>query len=76
MIRRFTLVFSLALFIANTSFSQEKVQISGQVKNSDTKEKTAFCNASVFNAKDSLISVAATNLNGFFKLSLDQGAKK
>ncbi|MEI8202264.1 MAG: TonB-dependent receptor [Bacteroidota bacterium] len=74
--KRITLLFSLAFLFTNYSFSQDKVQISGQVKNSETKEKIEFCNASVFNAKDSLISVAATNLNGFFNLSLDQGYYK
>ncbi len=64
----------LSLFFATSAFSQDKIQITGQIKDNQTKENLEFCNVSVINQKDSLITIAATNQNGFFTLSLDGGA--
>ncbi len=69
-----TILLLVALFISTTAFSQEKFQISGQIKDNKTKETLEFCNITVINQKDSLINLAATNQNGFFTLSLDGGA--
>ncbi len=71
--KSFILSAVLLLSLLKVSYSQDKVQISGQVKSAETKEKIEFCNASVLNSKDSLIAVAATNMNGYFSIPLDPG---
>ena len=54
-------------------FAQAKVEISGQVKDANTKEAMEFCSVSVFNAKDSLITGSVTDNKGFFTIPLRRG---
>lgn len=55
------------------SYAQEKVEITGQVKDNQSKVALEFCNISVLNAKDSLITGTVTNNKGFFSIALDGG---
>ena len=55
------------------SFAQVKVELTGQVKDSQTKKSLEFCTISVFNKKDSLITASVTDNNGFFFIQLDRG---
>ncbi|MEI6123775.1 MAG: carboxypeptidase-like regulatory domain-containing protein [Bacteroidota bacterium] len=66
-------LFTLSLFINTTAFSQQKIQITGQIKDAETKEKLEFCSVLIKNQKDSLIAVAATNINGYFALAVAPG---
>ena len=54
-------------------FAQTKVELSGQVKDVQTREALEFCSISVFNAKDSLITGTVTDNKGFFTIPLKRG---
>jgi hypothetical protein len=68
-------IFTILLFSLSYSiiFAQDKIEITGQVKDNQTKEVLEFCNISILNAKDSLITGAVTNNKGYFSVSLDGG---
>ncbi len=68
--------FTVTLLLSKVSFSQESIQITGQIKNNETKEKIEFCNVLVINTKDSLITMGASNQNGFFSLTVAAGYYK
>lgn len=51
-----------------------QVEISGQVKDMNSKEALIFCNIGVYTLQDSLITGAVTNDNGFFKIKLHEGS--
>lgn len=53
--------------------AQAQVEISGQVKDAETKEALEFCSISVFNTKDSLITGSVTDNKGFFTVPLKRG---
>ena len=56
--KRITLaLITLSLFLTTTAFSQDKIQITGQIKDNQTKDNLEFCNVSVINQKDSLITL-------------------
>ena len=57
----------------NFIFAQEKVEITGQVKDLKTKNVLEFSNVIVVNAKDSIITGTVTNGKGFFSVSLEGG---
>lgn len=67
----------LLLLFLNVAFiniyAQEKIEITGQVKDAKTKGILEFCSISVFNAKDSLITGTVTDNKGFFALSINKG---
>lgn len=50
-----------------------QVNISGQVKDSESKEALSYSTVSVFNTKDSLIASGVTNDKGFFSIPLKRG---
>ncbi len=54
-------------------FAQAKVEVTGQVKDAQTKEILEFCSIAVFNSKDSLITGTVTDDKGFFALTLKRG---
>ena len=56
------------LFITTLSFSQNNVQISGQVRDKYTKEKLNYCSVVVLNGNDSIISGAVTDDKGYFHI--------
>ncbi|OFX35249.1 MAG: hypothetical protein A2X08_07365 [Bacteroidetes bacterium GWA2_32_17] len=58
---------------SNFIFAQEKVEITGQVKDLKTKNALEFCNVIVVNSKDSIISGTSSDSKGFFSISLDNG---
>lgn len=68
-------IFTLLILCLNLSyiFAQDKLEVTGQVKDNQTKNALEFCNVSVVNAKDSLITGSVTNSKGFFSISLDGG---
>ncbi len=49
------------------------VEISGQVKDAETKKSLEFCTISVFNKTDSLITGAVSDEGGYFSLQIPQG---
>jgi hypothetical protein len=63
------------LFIAffNNISAQKKIELTGQVKDAQSKEILEFCSVSVFNAKDSLIAGAVTDNDGFFTVQVERG---
>ncbi|PIP54297.1 MAG: hypothetical protein COX07_06105 [Bacteroidetes bacterium CG23_combo_of_CG06-09_8_20_14_all_32_9] len=63
----------ITCFSCNFISAQEKIEITGQVKDNNTKSALEFCNISVLNTKDSLITGAVTNFKGFFSVSLNGG---
>jgi hypothetical protein len=77
MIKSFSYTYLFAIFIlliAGKSYSQSL--LSGQVKDNDTKEPLAYCTATVYNQKDSLIVGAITNDKGFFEIPVAPGSYK
>ncbi|MFA6126183.1 MAG: outer membrane beta-barrel protein [Bacteroidales bacterium] len=71
-------IFTLAAIVfVLTSFSLQtmaQTEVSGQVKDSGTKDVLPFCNVSAFNQKDSLLAGGITDDNGYFKIPLNPGA--
>jgi hypothetical protein len=71
--RSFTLA---AIVIALCSFSLQtmaQAEVSGQVRDSVTREALSFCNVSALNRQDSLVAGGITDDNGFFRISLNPG---
>lgn len=62
--------FILICLLGSPLFGQVQVEVSGQVKDAQTKENLEFCSIAVFNSKDSLIKGSVTDDKGFFKISL------
>ncbi len=71
-------IISLAvLVIALSSFSLQtmaQAEVSGQVKDSVSREAIAFCNVSALNGKDSLVTGGITDEKGSFRFTLNPGA--
>ena len=61
------------IFINYQLSAQGKIELTGQVKDAETKDILEFCSVSVFNSKDSLITGSVTNEKGFFTLLLETG---
>jgi hypothetical protein len=63
----------LLLILINGGFAmaQGKVDVTGQVKDPETKRSLEFCSVAVLNAKDSLISGGVTDQDGFFSIALN-----
>ena len=64
MTKRLLLLF--LLFFATLSFSQNNVQISGQVRDKNSKEELNYCSIVVLNSNDSIITGAVTDDKGYF----------
>ena len=54
--------------------AQPQVELSGQVKDTQTKKALEFCSISVFDTNDSLITGSVTNNKGFFMILLQKGS--
>jgi len=63
----------LLVTISNSFFAQDKIEITGQIKDAKTKTILEFCSVVAFNPKDSLIAGCATDDKGYFTLPLDRG---
>jgi hypothetical protein len=63
----------LLILLCYTGFAQDKFEVTGQVKDANTKEAIEFCPVSAYNPKDSLIATTVTDEKGYFMLSLDEG---
>ncbi len=67
-------IFILLLLACSGLLSaQSTFEVTGQLKDAQTKDALEFCPVAVFNVKDSLITSAVTNNNGFFTLNLNPG---
>ena len=68
-------IFSLLLISAYSSIllAQNKVEVSGQIKDAQTKGALEFCTITALNTKDSLITGTVTNNKGFFTLPVEPG---
>ncbi|MES2590465.1 MAG: outer membrane beta-barrel protein [Bacteroidota bacterium] len=64
----------IMVFTSYTLAAQEKIELTGQIKDGQSKEVLEFCSVSVFNSKDSLITGSVTDDKGFFALSLKRGS--
>ncbi len=58
----------ILLLIATLSFSQNNVQISGQVRDKYSKEGLNYCSVLILDSKDSIISGAVTDDKGYFNI--------
>ena len=66
------LLLSISLLLISTiSFSQNSIQISGQVRDKLTKENLNYCSVVVLNSKDSIISGAVTDNKGYFHIPVN-----
>ena len=61
------------VFFTLSAAAQGKVEISGQIKDNQTKNNLEFCNVAVLNTKDSLITAGVTSNKGFFSIPVDPG---
>jgi hypothetical protein len=65
-----------AIAIALSSFSLQtmaQAEVSGQVRDSSSREALSFCNVSALNARDSLVKGGITDENGVFRIALNPG---
>jgi hypothetical protein len=75
MIQRIVLVLTFYLSLATKSMlAQAKVELTGQVKDNQSKNILEFCSVAVFNTHDSLITNSATDSKGFFTVNVDRGS--
>ena len=63
----------LLITIGSSIFAQDKVEITGQIKDFNTKNALEFCSVVAYNQKDSLITGCATDDKGYFTIPLDRG---
>jgi hypothetical protein len=66
----------LGLIIGFSSFlgnAQSQIEISGQVKDQETKENLLYSKVTVLNDRDSIISGGITGEKGFFKIPVNRG---
>ena len=71
-----TIFIIIILLNSSLLLANPKLEITGQVKDSNTKEALIFCTVSVYDSQDSLIMGAVTNDNGFFNLPLNRNNYK
>ena len=72
--RYLTLLMIVSLMnIGNNMLAQMSFDVSGQVKDEQTKKALEFCSVRVFDMKDSLITGSATDSKGFFTTPLAGG---
>lgn len=65
----------IILFLNSSLLSAKpETEVTGQVKDNQTKKALEFCSIAVYNASDSLITGAITDENGFFAIPLENGA--
>ncbi len=64
------------MLISTISYSQNEVQISGQVRDEYSKEVLNYCSVVVLNPKDSIITGAVTDESGFFYIPVIPGSYK
>jgi len=70
-------VFTLLSLVVNFhTFGQEQVQITGQVKDDQTKENLPYAKVVALNQADSLIRGGITDEDGYFRLPVPPGAFK
>ncbi len=67
------IIFTILLFSIFSCLNAQ-VEISGQIKDSKTKDALIYCSISAYNFQDSLIAGAITNENGFFKIYIQSGS--
>lgn len=66
-------LFILFIICLNYNLLFAEVEITGQVKDAQTKNGLEFCSIAAINQKDSLIKNCVTDNNGYFTLSLHRG---
>jgi len=66
-------LFILSLFSYQTSFAQSNIEVTGQIKDKENKKSLEFCTITVFNKKDSMITGAVSDENGFFAMQIPRG---
>ncbi len=69
---RFKLLF-LIITLSNALLAQDKAEISGQIKDSKTKESLEFCSVNVYNGQKKMVIGGVSDENGFFTLPVDGG---
>ena len=73
---KFFIILSLVFFAFTNVKSQTPVEISGQIKDAESKKALEFCTVSAFNKKDSLITGTVSDESGYFTLQLPKGTYK
>lgn len=73
---KFFTILSLVLFAFTNVKSQAPVEVSGQIKDAESKKALEFCTVSAFNKKDSLITGTVSDESGYFTLNLPRGTYK
>lgn len=72
------IIFIISIFSANVSLGAilptTEVEISGQIKDQETKENILYAKVTVLNYADSILSGGITNEKGFFKIPVNRGA--
>jgi hypothetical protein len=72
--RQFTIAALVFVLSGFTMQTMAQTEVSGQVKDFDSKEALPYCNVSAFNQKDSLVSGGITDDKGSFRIALNPGA--
>jgi len=72
----FAILTLATLFLSSSVIAQNKVQVSGQVKDLESKENLPYCKVVALAANDSIVSGGITDDKGFFRLPLNPGQYK
>ncbi len=74
MVKIFQLALIILIFSTNSLFAQ--IEISGQVKDKNTKDNLSFCSVVILNNTDSIITGAVTDEKGYFYIPVSMGNYK
>ena len=66
----------LCTMFTSLQLSAQQVEVSGQVKDSETRENLPYCKVVALNSKDSIVQGGITDEGGFFRLPLAPGQYK
>jgi len=72
--RSITIVAIVCVLTSITLQTMAQAEMSGQVKDSVTRETLSFCTVSVLNGQNGPVAGGITDDNGFFRISLNPGA--
>lgn len=63
----------ISLFTYQTASAQSVVEVTGQVKDAESKKSLEFCTIRFYNPKDSLITGGVTDERGFYSIQVPMG---
>ena len=67
------IILTISFFTVKMGNAQSTVEVTGQVKDAESKKSLEFCTISFFNSKDSLILNGVSDESGFYSIQVPMG---